>query len=54
MKISSQTKNPTPPTTIKLIITKFTTMSPLYKVSDELGSNLPIKSKPALQNAEIE
>ena len=55
VQISSQVKNPIPPTIIKSIIAMFIVGSPMYSVRDGyLFSAVPSMSKPALQKAEIE
>ena len=52
--ILSHTANPSPPITIRLIIVTLTSTFELYEVSEEKLSLNPIRSKPALQKAEIE
>ena len=51
--ISCQTIKPSPPNTIKSDIVIRITGSPFTVVSDDDGENIPIKSKPALQKAEM-
>lgn len=45
---------PIPPMMISSIIVILTNGSATYFVNDEYSSFMPIKSKPALQNADIE
>ena len=51
--MSRHTKKPSPPTTISDMMIRFTYQFPTCAVSDENGSAVPIRSNPALQNAEI-
>ena len=52
--MSSHVRNPIPPITINSIITIFTTALPEKNVREENCSRTPIRSNPALQNADTE
>ena len=51
---SSHVRKPIPPTIINPIMVTLANPSPAYSVKEENCALSPIKSKPALQNAEIE
>ena len=52
--ISSHVRNPIPPTTINTTIVTLTSTLELYEVREENFPLTPIRSKPALQKADIE